>query len=101
MRVVQIEIIEDRRVEADLAAIIEDRVRRVGVSVFRGLGLLATDVPLPLEATYQTTWQVFPTVLKGLLEGYPRAPGGALARLAAPLRFGEHPLLDARQKLVR
>ncbi len=25
-------------------------------------------VPLPLEATYQTTWQLFPTALKGLLE---------------------------------
>jgi hypothetical protein len=26
-------------------------------------------VPAPLEATYQTTWNVFPTALKGLLEG--------------------------------
>jgi hypothetical protein len=25
-------------------------------------------VPAPLEATYQTTWQVFPTALKGLLD---------------------------------
>jgi hypothetical protein len=25
-------------------------------------------VPAPLEETYQTTWQLFPTVLKGLLE---------------------------------
>ena len=25
-------------------------------------------VPVPLEATYQTTWNVFPTALKGLLE---------------------------------
>jgi len=25
-------------------------------------------VPAPLEATYQTTWNVFPTLLKGLLE---------------------------------
>jgi hypothetical protein len=26
-------------------------------------------VPAPLEATYQTTWNVFPAALKGLLEG--------------------------------
>jgi len=26
-------------------------------------------VPAPLEATYQTTWNAFPVVLKGLLEG--------------------------------
>jgi hypothetical protein len=26
-------------------------------------------IPTPLEATYQTTWQVFPGALKGLLEG--------------------------------
>ena len=25
-------------------------------------------VPTPLEATYQTTWDVFPSVLKGLLK---------------------------------
>ena len=25
-------------------------------------------VPVPLEATYQTTWNVFPKALKGLLE---------------------------------
>jgi hypothetical protein len=30
-------------------------------------------VPAPLEATYQATWDVFPTALKGLLEG-PAAP---------------------------
>jgi hypothetical protein len=30
-------------------------------------------VPGPLEATYQTTWHVFPAALKGLLEG-PAAP---------------------------
>jgi Protein of unknown function (DUF4058) len=30
-------------------------------------------VPAPLEATYQTTWEVFPNALKGLLEP-PRAP---------------------------
>jgi len=30
-------------------------------------------VPAPLEATYQTTWNAFPAVLKGLLEG-PAAP---------------------------
>lgn len=30
-------------------------------------------VPSPLEATYQTTWNAFPAVLKGLLEG-PAAP---------------------------
>jgi hypothetical protein len=29
-------------------------------------------VPAPLEATYQTTWAVFPAALKGLLE----APAG-------------------------
>jgi hypothetical protein len=28
-------------------------------------------VPAPLEATYQTTWDVFPAVLKGLLERQP------------------------------
>ena len=28
-----------------------------------------TYVPAPLEATYQTTWTVFPAALKGLLEG--------------------------------
>jgi hypothetical protein len=28
-------------------------------------------VPAPLEATYQTTWNVFPAALKGLLEGPP------------------------------
>jgi len=26
-------------------------------------------VPAPLETTYQTTWNVFPAALKGLLEG--------------------------------
>ena len=26
------------------------------------------DVPAPLDATYQTTWGVFPAALKGLLE---------------------------------
>ena len=30
-------------------------------------------VPAPLEATYQTTWNVFPAALKGLLEGPPPA----------------------------
>jgi hypothetical protein len=30
-------------------------------------------VPTPLEATYQTTWNLFPAALKGLLEG-PRRP---------------------------
>ncbi len=33
-------------------------------------------VPAPLEATYQTTWNAFPAVLKGLLEG-PAAPSSA------------------------
>jgi hypothetical protein len=28
-------------------------------------------IPAPLEATYQTTWDVFPSVLKGLLAGTP------------------------------
>jgi hypothetical protein len=28
-------------------------------------------VPARLEATYQTTWNVFPAALKGLLEGPP------------------------------
>jgi hypothetical protein len=31
-------------------------------------------VPAPLEATYQTTWNAFPTVLKGLLEGPAATP---------------------------
>lgn len=31
-------------------------------------------VPAPLEATYQTTWNVFPAALKGLLEGPGREP---------------------------
>jgi hypothetical protein len=31
-------------------------------------------VPVPLEATYQTTWNAFPAVLKGLLEGPTAAP---------------------------
>src|SRR5206468_115725 len=30
-----------------------------------------TYVPAPLEATYQTTWGVFPAALKGLLEAPP------------------------------
>jgi hypothetical protein len=33
-------------------------------------------VPVPLEATYRTTWGVFPAALKGLLET-PDAPSGA------------------------
>jgi hypothetical protein len=33
-------------------------------------------VPAPLEATYQATWDVFPTVLKGLLEGQPASQAG-------------------------
>jgi hypothetical protein len=32
-------------------------------------------VPVPLEATYQTTWNVFPAALKGLLETPPGAQG--------------------------
>lgn len=32
-------------------------------------------VPMPLEATYQTTWKGFPAVLKRLLEGPGAAPG--------------------------
>jgi hypothetical protein len=31
----------------------------------------AVHVPAPLEATYQTTWSVFPAALKGLLEPQP------------------------------
>jgi hypothetical protein len=30
-------------------------------------------VPAPLEATYQTTWGLFPAALKGLLDGPPRS----------------------------
>jgi hypothetical protein len=30
-------------------------------------------VPAPLEATYQTTWTLFPAALKGVLEGPTRA----------------------------
>jgi hypothetical protein len=33
-------------------------------------------VPAPLETTYQTTWQVFPTALKGLLETPATQPPG-------------------------
>jgi hypothetical protein len=33
-------------------------------------------VPAPLEATYQTTWAVFPAALKGLLEAPPAPPPG-------------------------
>ncbi len=29
-------------------------------------------VPVPLAATYQTTWNLFPTALKGLLNGPPK-----------------------------
>jgi hypothetical protein len=28
-------------------------------------------VPVPLEATYQATWELFPAALKGLLETQP------------------------------
>jgi Protein of unknown function (DUF4058) len=35
-------------------------------------------VPTPLEATYQSTWNVFPAVLKGLLEAPPIAGSEAL-----------------------
>jgi hypothetical protein len=34
-------------------------------------------VPAPLEATYQTAWQVFPGALKGLLEGSAAPPQDA------------------------
>jgi hypothetical protein len=34
-------------------------------------------VPAPLEATYEATWELFPTPLKGLLEGpTPKPLGG-------------------------
>jgi hypothetical protein len=40
-------------------------------------------VPVPLDVTYRTTWEVFPAALKGLLEP-PRPPGAAAQGPADP-----------------
>jgi hypothetical protein len=39
-------------------------------------------VPVPLEATYQDTWAVFPAALKGLLEGPEKPEAGASGPLS-------------------
>ena len=57
-------------------------------------------VPAPLEATYQTTWNVFPTVLKRLLEiTDPQTTPGAV-RQREPRANPENPSAKNRQHVT-